>query len=200
VTVIDGETKPGAADGARFLAVSFGLWIALGIALSASGVFLAVGGVLFPAFVVVGTIGVTASYFVAPSVRALCEHLGPYGLAWFHVWRIVAGLVFVYYGAQGWLPELFTSRAGWGDFVAGMLAIALFLLPRRFWSLLGFHMFGFVDLGLALGTGVYLNTAHPGTMDNITLLPIALIPMIGVPLSLASHVAAFDLMLKGRRD
>jgi hypothetical protein len=40
-------------------------------------------------------------------------------LTLFHAWRIPAGLTFLWYGAQGELPALFSTLAGWGDVAAG---------------------------------------------------------------------------------
>lgn len=190
---------PAVSDGARKLIFGFGGYAAIAVTLSATGVFSAFDTNVFPAVVALATLGLTLSYFVSPSIRHLAETLGPYGLASFHVWRIPAALTFLYYGAQGLLPMTFVNLAGWGDMLAGVLAATVFLLPRRPKTIAGFHIIGFADFVVAVGTGIILNAVDPTSMSNVLLLPVALIPLVGVPLSGATHVAALHMIWKGRR-
>ncbi|MEM7214420.1 MAG: permease [Pseudomonadota bacterium] len=172
------------------LLIAFGSYAVIAVTLSATGVFSAIDTNIFPAVVAIATIGLTLSYFYVPSIRSLAENLGPYGLASFHVWRIPAALTFLYYGYQGWLPMTFVNLAGWGDMLAGVLAATLFLLPRAARTVAGFHIIGFTDFVIAVGTGIVLNFLEPSSMANILLLPVAIIPLVGVPLSGATHIAA----------
>lgn len=183
--------------GARELALGFGTYAVLVVTLVATGAYAAIDTNFFTLTVIAATLALVAGYFASPAIRALAARLGPHGLAYFHVWRIPAGLAFLHYGAQSWLPETFTQRAGWGDVVAGGLAALLLLLPRSTKLVTGFHLVGFADLVLAVGTGIALTALAPASMGNIATLPIALIPLIGVPISAASHVAAFDLLRRG---
>jgi hypothetical protein len=138
------------------------------------------------------------SYFAVPSVRAFAERLGPYGLAWMHVWRIPAGLAFWVWGLDGALPPLFVWLAGTGDVLAGLFTAALLVLPRRHGVILAFHLFGLADFVVAVSTGLWFNvTGHP-LMGSIEALPLALIPLVGVPLSGATHVAALHLMRQSK--
>ena len=93
----------------------------------------------------------------------------------------------------------FVILAGWGDMLAGVLAILIFLVPRGRLTIAGFHIVGFIDFVVAVGTGILLNAIAPESMANILLLPIALIPLIGVPLSGATHIAALHMLWKQRR-
>lgn len=188
------------ADGIGKLLLGFGTYAALAIALSATGAFSAMDTNVFPAVVALATAGLTLSYFFVPSIRALAEAIGPYGLASFHVWRIPAALTFLYYGAQGLLPATFVNLAGWGDMLAGVLAVVIFLLPRRPRTVAGFHIIGFADFVVAVGTGIVLNALDPTSMSNVLLLPVALIPLVGVPLSGATHIAALHMIWTGRRS
>jgi len=181
-------------SGARKLIFGFGIYALIAISLSATGVFSALDTNVFPAVVALATVSLTLSYFYVPSIRCLAEDLGPYGLAWFHVWRIPAALTFLYYGAQGWLPEIFVTLAGWGDMLAGVLAATLLILPRALKTVAGFHIIGFADFVEAVGTGIILNAVNPESMANVLLLPVALIPLVGVPLSGATHIAALHLL------
>lgn len=190
---------PSARRGARMLALGFGAYAVAAALASGLGAFAGISANYFALTVVVATAALTLSYFLVASIRLLAQRLGPYGLAGFHVWRIPAGLAFLYYGAQGWLPDVFVSLAGWGDVLAGTLAAALMLLPRSPRLVAGFHLVGFADFVVAVVTGVTLTIFAPVSMTAIADLPIALIPLIGVPLSGATHIAALDIIWRTRR-
>jgi hypothetical protein len=176
----------------------FGAYAIAATALSASGVFPVIGANYFALTVVLATSGLIAAYAFHAPTRALAERLGPYGLAGFHVWRVPAALTFFWYGSHELLPDVFVTRAAWGDLVAGLLAGLIFLLPRRRATVLSFHLFGLADFILAVGTGVVLTLTTPEAMAELTRLPVSLIPLVGVPLSGATHLAALHLLATGR--
>jgi hypothetical protein len=181
----------------RGIATAFGIYALAAIAFAAAGGFYAVNANIFAATVALATIGLAAAYFSHGGTRAFALSLGPYGLAFFHVWRIPAALTFFWYGSQDLLPDTFVTRAAWGDLIAGLLAAALFFLPRRKATVLGFHLFGLADFMLAVGTGIFLTITASESMREITLLPVALIPLVGVPISGAAHIAALHMLLRG---
>jgi hypothetical protein len=187
-----------AARGARIVTLWFGGYAVAVTAFAALGGFAAIHPAFVGVAVAVVTAALTLSYVAVPAVRALAEALGPYGLAWMHVWRVPAGLAFWSWGASGDLPPPFVALAGTGDVLAGLFAAALLALPRRRSVILGFHLFGFADFAVAVSTGLWFNvTGHP-LMGAIEVLPLALIPVVGVPLSGATHIAALDLLRRGR--
>lgn len=193
------NTPAGAKDrGMLLFFLGFGAYAAIALTLSATGVFTALNTNVFPAVVTMATIGLTLSYFLVPSIRALAQRLGPYGLASFHVWRIPAALTFLYYGSHGLLPDTFVNLAGWGDMLAGVLAIVVFLLPRAAKTITGFHVIGLADFIVAVGTGIVLNAIDPTSMANVLLMPISIIPLVGVPLSGATHIAALHMLKTGK--
>ncbi len=53
-------------------------------------------------------------------------------------------------------------------------------------------MIGCLDLMNALRTAVWLNFSQPGTMDTMATLPWALIPLVLVPLMIATHLKIFQ--------
>lgn len=138
-----------------------------------------------------------AAYFLWPAVRDLIDWIGLRRLTAFHVWRIPAGLAFLWYGAQGQLPLAFALLAGVGDVLAG--AIALWAVqgaqtrPRYLFA----HGFGMLDFAIAVGTGLTFTMLQDPAMDTIRTLPMSLIPMFGVGLSGATHIMAFHML--GRR-
>lgn len=174
------------------------VWGAVVSIASIFGLTAALPSKAFTALVFLSVAGAMAAIFLSRDLRRLSEQLGPYGLASFHVWRIAAALVFFRYGAVGLLPESFVSRAATGDLIAGALAATIFLLPRRAAIVSGFHLIGFADFVIAVGTGVSMTAAGNPEIANITHFPLALIPLFGVPISGATHLAAFRLLLRRR--
>ena len=140
------------------------------------------------------TTGLTLLYFFSSSVQGLAKRLGPYGLAGLHVWRVPAALTFFWYGAVGALPGIFVTLAGWGDLFAGLAALAVVVLPRNRKTISAFHVFGLGDFLVAVGTGLTLTQFEIPEMATITRLPVALIPLVGVPLSGATHIAALHML------
>ena len=71
---------------------------------------------------------------------------------------------------------------------------ATVLLPESRRRYIAFHLFGFADFVVAVGTGLTLTLLADPKMDGIRTLPMALIPLFGVGISGASHLMAFDLL------
>lgn len=189
-----------ARRGGWMLAIGFAVYAAVAVGLSAAGVYASIDPRLFALTVVAAMVSLVAAYFTIPAIRTFVERLGPRGLATFHVWRIAAAVAFLYYGSQGWLPATFVNLAGWGDMLAGVLAAVLIFVPATRLRITGFHLIGFADFIVAVGTGLSLQLVADPLMANIAYLPIALIPLVGVPLSGASHIAAFHLLWKQRQS
>ena len=175
-------------------------WTAFAFIASYNGWFSAIHRNFFAATVVAATAAFTLSYFLNRTVRRWAEDLGPYGMASFHIWRIGAAAVFFWYGWLGELPGVFVALAGGGDLLAGLFAAVVFILPRSHRAISAFHVFGFADFLVAVGTGITLTQIGIPTMASITELPVALIPLVGVPLSGATHVASLHLLFSRERS
>ena len=109
-------------------------------------------------------------------------------LTLFHVWRIPAGGLFLYYASSGELPLLFGLIAGVGDVLAGLGAATLFKRQATEIQLRRIHLFGFADFITAVGTGLTFTLLNDPLMVTLTTLPMALIPLFGVGLSGSSHI------------
>jgi hypothetical protein len=167
----------------------------LAVAIAAlTGLFSGVYPLLLAGLIALGIILPVVVYALSRSFRDYIEALGLYGLTAFHVWRIAAALVFFWYGAHNLLPDVFVRNAGWGDLIAGFLALGVVLLPKTRNRYLVFHLFGFADFVVAVGTGLTLFLLNESRMAGIQTLPMALIPFYGVGISGASHIMAFDLL------
>jgi hypothetical protein len=123
-----------------------------------------------------------------------------------HVFRMVAGVAFLFAMALGQLPAVFALPAGLGDVAIGVEAVFVARNLRRGRvgpALLWFNILGLADLVVALGTcyaaspaatrllpaATRLLIATP-TTQAISQLPLALIPTAMVPLAAALHLTS----------
>jgi hypothetical protein len=119
-----------------------------------------------------------------------------------NVLRLI-GFYFLWLNVQGRLPAEFAHRAGWGDVAVAAAALALLFLPDgpffqralRVWNLLGL-----ADLLLAVGTGGWLNLTRPGSMIEMSGLPLTLVPLWLVPIYLFGHLVIYRRLGKSCTD
>ena len=183
----------------RNLVIAAGLvWTALVVLASASGWLRAAGRYAPPLTAASVMLTIVSLSFALPSFRAWVASLGLVRLTALHILRIAAVPLFFWYGSRGLLPAVFVSRAAWGDLAAGLLALGVLLFWRRpagFWIA---HLWGMSDFFIAFATAIPLARQGGSAMESIATLPIALIPFVGVPFLAATHVMAYDLLLRTR--
>lgn len=179
-----------AATAAALLAWGVGVTLAAGSGL--------LGRLWMPAvalLVAAGIIIPTLIYVASPALQRLARAVGLRAITAFHIWRIPAALLFVWYGAAGALPPLFWILAGVGDLIAGAWAL---MVVRRPGATLAHHQamhrFGSADFLVAVGTGLAYTLLLDPRMALITTLPMALIPLFGVGISGTTHIIAFHLI------
>jgi hypothetical protein len=161
---------------------------------SASGLLAKVPPRLVASLIAAG-IGVpAAAYARSPRLKALARRAGVHNLSLFHAWRLAGTLAFFRYGSNDRLPPVFVRNAAWGDLITSAFATLLLVLPRRRPIYLAFHILGFTDFVIALGTGLTLTLRGDLRMRTIATFPLALIPFFGVGLSGAAHLIALDLL------
>jgi hypothetical protein len=68
----------------------------------------------------------------------------------FHLERVLAAVVFFYYGSQHLLPETFVRNAAWGDLVTGLLVLPMLMLPNYRWKYWASRLFGGIVLNLSV--------------------------------------------------
>lgn len=191
---MDQELEVRKRHGTRLLLAVLAIW-GLGVAVAAeTGVYRAMPPLLLAPMIALGIVVPVIVYAMSGSFRAYIEAIGLRSLTAFHIWRIGAALLFFWYGAHNLLPEIFVQDAGWGDLIAGFLALGVLLLPESRNRYLAFHIFGFADFVVAVGTGLTFFLLNDPRMSAIQTLPMALIVLYGVGISGASHIMAFDLL------
>lgn len=183
--------------GTRLLLTVLAAWGLAVVIASETGVYAAVNPRFLAVIIALGIVLPVIGYALFSGFRGYVQALGLRSLTAFHVWRIAAAMVFFWYGAHNLLPEAFVRNAGWGDLIAGVLALAVLLLPESRGRYLTFHVLGFTDFVVAVGTGLTFFLRNDPRMSAIETLPIALIPLYGVGISGASHIMAFDLLRRG---
>ncbi|MBV8513293.1 MAG: permease [Xanthobacteraceae bacterium] len=183
--------------GTRILLTVLAMW-GLGVVVAAqTGLYSAIPPLSLAPLIVLGIVVPVIIYAASKGFRDYIEAVGLRTLTAFHIWRIGAALLFFWYGAHNLLPQVFVQNAGWGDLIAGLLALGVTGLPKNRNRYLVFHIFGFADFVVALGTGLTLFLLNDPRMAGIQTLPMALIPLYGVGISGASHIMAFDLLHRG---
>jgi hypothetical protein len=181
----------------RVLLTILAIW-GLAVAVAAeAGVYRATYPLFLTVIIALGIAGPVIVYAVSSSFRAYIEAVGLRSLTALHIWRIAAAVVFCSYGELDLLPETFVRNAGLGGLFVGFFALGVILPPQSRNRYLAFHVFGFADFVLALGTGLTLVLLNDPRMSGIQTLPMALIPFYGVGISGASHIMAFDLLRRG---
>lgn len=155
---------------------------------------------LLPVPLVLGIALPVAVYGLSPDFRAYIRSINIRFLTLFNVWRIPAGVAFLWYGGRGLLPEWFSLNAGWGDIAAGLLApIVVFGWGARRsgerQSYLGFHLFSLLDFVVAVGTGLLFTVLQDPRIDTLKAFPLVVIPLFGVPVTGALSLMTIHRLL-----
>jgi hypothetical protein len=186
-----------------------GGWLLAITLLTENGVYEAKpGGFPWIAPTIIG--GVTAILLASriPAVATALSH--PRAAVWLTALQSVRviGVVFVLAFVLDRLPPVFAIPVGCGDIAVGIAApfVARRLArdPSAVKGAALFHRLGTLDLILSVPLGVLASPAialfGPNTTLNMGLLPLAIIPMVGVPSVFAVHLLALRRLRSMRRD
>lgn len=183
----------------RWFVFALAIWGAAVFAAGYYQVFSKINTIWVPPLVMAGIIIPVLVYFVNENFRSYIWSIDLKHLTIFHVWRIVAALVFFHYGSENLLPKQFVIDAGYGDLTVGLLVPIILMLKGSDRKYLLFHIFGLLDFVVAVGTGFTFNLIlHDPLMSNITTFPIVLIPLYGVCVTGALSVMTLDRLLRRR--
>jgi len=182
-------------------AAVLGGWLVTSGLLARAGVYHQASGQAAPWFGVAsaGTLtGLLAATRIPVVARILAAPGTPARLALPHTLRVV-GVTFLIVMAQGHLPAAFALPASLGDIAVGVAAP---LVARRLARGSGhsramwFNLFGILDLVVALSIG-FLAGLRPWrplevtpSTEPLSLLPLALVPTVAVPLAIALHIVS----------
>jgi hypothetical protein len=181
-------------------ATGLGGWLAASGLVARAGAYHQASGQAAPWFgvAVAGTLLVLLAATRIPVVARILTAPGtPARLALPHSLRVV-GVTFLLVMAQGHLPAVFALPAGLGDIAAGLAApsVAIRLAQGGRIRAVWFNLFGILDLVVALtigflaGLGPWRPLEVTPSTEPLSLLPLALVPTVAVPLSLALHLVS----------
>ncbi len=179
----------------KFVIIGLSLWVTIVYVLGSLEILAQIPNLIFGGIVISLFIGTSLLFFKSKSIREYLSSYSLESLTFIHLWRIIAGAIFLSYGAAGMLPKTFVTLAGYGDLIAGlMVPIALLFREYRvsFWA---FNIIGLTDLLIAVGTGVFLAYSGNEIMLNIRLLPLAMIPLFGAPISGLIHIVMLKKLI-----
>ena len=124
-----------------------------------------------------------------------------------HAWRTI-GYLFLVQWFYGLLPAGFAAPAGFGDFIVGIAAPFVAVAVWLQWKYairyaIIFHIFGAIDLVLAISTGTSAFGVLPENLhviDPLTAFPTVIIPVSFVPLLLMSHFMVFAKVVLDKKS
>ena len=191
----------------RRIPILLAAWALASLAIAATGVLTVELRPVVPLTFVTALGSLLVAYRRWPALRAFADTVDlriPIG---FHVVRIAFGAGFLVLEAQGELDPLFAVRAGWGDILAGLLAIVAVVAartssPRRRAIVHAFNVVGLVDIVVVFATAQYLLffSGHPETMAAIGRFPLPTIPLFVLPMIFATHFLIFRRLRMQARD
>ena len=177
------------------IVVQLGAWLAVAIAVGASGVLTHLVPPAPQVMLLAITAALLAATRVVPWLRAWCDAADARWLVALHVSRFV-GFLFLAYGARGILPMSFARPAGIGDVAVATLACLLLSfapdrgpVARRLLML--WNVAGFADIVGVVLTAARTALQDPESMSAMLRLPLSLLLTFLVPLVIATHVLIF---------
>lgn len=133
-------------------------------------------------------------YYLSKPVNRFFNGVNLSTIALLHSWRIFAGWIFISYADH--LPIAFVNNAAYGDIIAGLLGISVFIFGRTKLAYYVFNVVGLFDFILAVGTGLILSLTHTPGAQLLTALPLIIIPFFGVPISGLTHIVSLTRLAK----
>jgi len=133
-------------------------------------------------------------YRQSPRLRAEVDALDLRVVVLAHAVRAPIGVAFLFEASRGALSSRFAGVAGPGDIAAGLgaIAVALFFPTRRL-VILAWNALALLDILVVIATANSLTLAHHDALmlSAFSRAPYALLPLVVVPLVLATHALVF---------
>lgn len=186
-------------NNSSFYYILTALWL---IAAVGAGHFGLLGRVRPPLIVPVLVLLLVVASFTVPSFRSWLCSISLNSLVAIHLTRFV-GFYFLYLYGLGRLPYEFAVYGGWGDIAVAALALILLILSaegviKSYKYYFAWNIIGLIDILFVVLTAARLVAADPGSMSELTHLPLSLLPTFLVPIIIFTHLVIGYRLYKKR--
>ena len=176
-----------------------GFWLVAAIAVSASDVLYAPPRPVLPLLVWAPVMAFLMAYAGFPGLRRRVLSLNVRSLIAFHFVRAPIGIGFLVLGTRGDLPAEFAHKAGIGDIVVGLAAVALVAglpplataaKPR---AVLLWNALGLADIIMVMivAQRLIFTSEGPNPLVQLSEFPFLVILSFVVPMVFITHLAIF---------
>ena len=199
---VDARTAPSLVSPARDPLVWGGLalWAMLATAIALMGIFSIENRFVIPPTILSLTFALVALCARTRRVREFAGALDLRVVILVPTIRAPIGAAFLVLAARGALDPQFAAVGGWGDLVAGGLAPLAALLVSRPRVVFAWNTVALIDILATFATAqrIILFSDHPETMSGLLGFPGALLPLLVVPLVLATHALVYWRLRRDR--
>ncbi|AKF09253.1 hypothetical protein [Sandaracinus amylolyticus] len=180
---------------------ALGAWLALAVLASALGLLTPERLPLVPLSIAGGTLALVIAYRRVPSFRAFAQRIDLRVPILLHFVRLPIGVAFLVMASRGALDPTFATIAGYGDILAGGLALVAAAMPSRTGIVRAWNVIGLADILLVVATAqrILFFSGHPETMSTMAAFPWSTIPTFVVPLVIATHLLVLARLSATRR-
>jgi hypothetical protein len=186
----------------RLVVFTLSAWFCLALAFTVTGLFRTFSAPAVALTVWTLTAAALLACWKISDVRHWAATVHRRSLLAVHLTRFV-GFYFLFLSKRGDLPEAFALPAGIGDILVAAGALVLMIVPQLGYSrraLLGWNIFGFVDIIFVVFSALRLGLRDWVSMAPLRQLPLSLLPTFLVPLIIVSHILIFGRAMSARRN
>ncbi len=191
----------------RWPAGLLGIWLAVALIVSATGVLFDPPRPLLPAMIWIPPVIFLAAFAGFIGLRQWIMRLDPRWPIGFHLVRAPIGVIFLLMEAAGRLPAEFAIKAGIGDILVGVAAVlAMVCVPLRSLTnvrvVLAWNSLGLVDILMVIVVAqrILFFGSDPTALVELTRFPMLLVPAFIVPLVLITHFVVFAQLWHNRAE
>ena len=191
----------------RWPAGVVGLWLAVALSVSATGVLFSPPRPVLLVMIWVPFLIFLAAFARSKGLRQWTKRLNPRWPIGFNLVRAPIGVVFLLMEAAGRLPAEFAIKAGIGDILVGVAAAgAMICLPLRsmnnFRLVLAWNILGLADILMVIVVAqrILFFGENSVALVELTRFPMLLVPAFVVPLVLITHFVVFAQLWHNRSD
>ncbi len=191
----------------RWPAGLLGIWLAVALIVSATGVLFDPPRPLLPAMIWIPPVIFLAAFAGFIGLRQWIMRLDPRWPIGFHLVRAPIGVIFLLMEAAGRLPAEFAIKAGIGDILVGVAAVlAMVCVPLRSLTtvrvVLAWNSLGLADILMVIVVAqrILFFGEDTAALVELTRFPMLLVPAFIVPLVLITHFVVFAQLWHNRAE